>query len=92
MIAFEFTQLYSRRDRLQDFAGVFFDIINGGAKKIRVGRKIHEVLGWKAEVSFEDGVAEMLTYLDDWKDAPVWEPDSIKKATAEWFEYLGDNE
>ena len=49
---------------------------------------IHEVLGWKAEVSFEDGVAEMLKHLDDWKDAPVWEPDSIKKATAKWFEYL----
>ena len=49
---------------------------------------IHEVLGWKAEVSFEDGVAEMLKHLDDWKDAPVWEPDSIKKATAAWFEYL----
>ena len=40
------------------------------------------------EVSFEDGVAEMLTHLDDWKDAPVWEPDSIKQATAAWFEYL----
>jgi UDP-glucose 4-epimerase len=50
--------------------------------------KIHEVLGWQAKVSFEDGVAEMLTHLDDWKDAPVWEPDSIKKATAVWFEYL----
>jgi UDP-glucose 4-epimerase len=49
---------------------------------------IHEVLGWKAEVSFEDGVAEMLKHLDDWKDAPVWEPDSIKKATATWFKYL----
>jgi len=50
--------------------------------------KIHEVLGWQAEVSFEDGVAEMLTHLDDWKDAPVWELDSIKKATASWFKYL----
>jgi len=53
--------------------------------------KIHEVLNWKAEVSFENGVAEMLTHLDDWKDAPVWEPDSIKHATAAWFEHLGDD-
>jgi UDP-glucose 4-epimerase len=51
--------------------------------------KIHEVLGWKSEVSFEDGVEEMLSNLDDWKDAPVWEPDSIKQATSKWFEYLG---
>jgi UDP-glucose 4-epimerase len=50
--------------------------------------KIHEILGWQPEVSFEKGVAEMLNHLDDWKDAPVWEPDSIKKATAKWFEYL----
>ena len=53
--------------------------------------KIHEILGWKPEVSFQDGVAEMLKHLDDWKDAPVWEPDSIKLATASWFEYLGDD-
>jgi len=51
--------------------------------------QIHEVLEWKAEVSFEDGVAEMLARLDDWKDAPVWEPDTIKQATAAWFEILG---
>jgi len=52
--------------------------------------KIHEILGWKAEVSFEDGVANMLKHIDDWKDAPVWEPDTIKKATEAWFEYLGE--
>ena len=50
--------------------------------------KIQEVLDWKTEVSFEDGVAEMLTHLDDWKDAPVWEPETIKQATAVWFKYL----
>jgi len=50
--------------------------------------KIHKVLGWTAEVSFEEGVAEMLTHLEDWKDAPVWESESIKQATAVWFEYL----
>jgi len=50
--------------------------------------RIHDILDWQAEVSFEDGVAEMLTHLDDWKDAPVWGPDSIKKATATWFKYL----
>lgn len=50
--------------------------------------KIQEVLDWKTEISFIDGVAEMLTHLDDWKDAPVWEPETIKQATAVWFKYL----
>jgi len=54
--------------------------------------KIHKVLNWKTEVSFEDGVAKMLTYLDDWKDAPVWNPDTIEQATEVWFEYLGNEE
>jgi len=54
--------------------------------------KIHEVLDWETEVTFEEGVAEMLTHLDDWKDAPVWDPKSIKQATAAWFEYLGDDQ
>jgi len=53
--------------------------------------KIHDVLGWKPKVSFEEGVVNMLTHLDDWKDAPVWNPDTIKQATAAWFEYLGDD-
>jgi len=51
--------------------------------------RIHKVLNWKAEVSFEDGVLKMLTHLDDWKDAPVWDPKSIKDATKVWFEHLG---
>jgi len=53
-------------------------------------KEIYKLLNWKAEVSFEDGVANMLKHLDDWKEAPVWEPESIKQATAAWFEYLGD--
>ena len=52
--------------------------------------RIHKVLNWKAKVSFVDGVGNMLRCLDDWKDAPVWEPDTIKNATAVWFKYLGD--
>ena len=53
--------------------------------------KIHDVLDWQPKVSFEEGVANMLTHLDDWKDAPVWNPDTIKQATAAWFEYLGED-
>ncbi|MBF0178107.1 MAG: NAD-dependent epimerase/dehydratase family protein [Magnetococcales bacterium] len=52
-------------------------------------RKIEDLLGWKARVSFADGVARMLGHLEDWRTAPVWEPDSIAKATETWFCYLG---
>ena len=48
-------------------------------------------LGWTPKVPFEEGVRRMLERLDDWRDAPVWDPASISKATASWFRYL-DNE
>jgi UDP-glucose 4-epimerase len=51
---------------------------------------IHKALNWKAEVSFEDGVAHMLERLSDWKDAPVWSPDTIEQATSTWFKCLGN--
>lgn len=53
-------------------------------------RKIQRVVGWKAKVPFEEGVGNMLKHLDDWRDAPVWDSDSIKRATESWFRYLGN--
>lgn len=43
---------------------------------------------WNPKVSIEDGVAELLANIDAYKDCPVWEPDSIAKATEKWFEVL----
>ncbi len=51
---------------------------------------IKRILNWKAEVSFEEGVGKMLANIEDWRDAPVWDPSSIGKATEAWFQYLGD--
>jgi UDP-glucose 4-epimerase len=50
--------------------------------------KIQRDLGWKQKVSFEDGVSRILDNIDYWRDAPLWDPDSIAKATAGWFEAL----
>jgi UDP-glucose 4-epimerase len=50
--------------------------------------KITTELGWKPEVSFEEGVAKMVAEIDHWQDAPLWDPDSIKKATKTWFKYM----
>jgi UDP-glucose 4-epimerase len=51
--------------------------------------KIRALLGWTATVSLEAGVAQMLARIDDWRDAPVWEPSSIARATSSWFAHLG---
>lgn len=51
--------------------------------------KIQHHLGWSPKVSFEEGVARMLKEIDVWQDAPLWDPDSIAKATRTWFQYLG---
>ena len=50
--------------------------------------KIQRVLGWEPVTTFEDGVANMLQHIDDWKDAPVWNQTSIEKATETWFKFL----
>jgi UDP-glucose 4-epimerase len=50
--------------------------------------KIQRELGWAPRVSFEDGVGQMLARIDYWRDAPVWDPASIDKATRGWFEAL----
>ena len=51
--------------------------------------KIRNLLGWRSKVSFEEGVKRMLERLNDWRDAPVWNPASIEQQTASWFRYLG---
>lgn len=51
--------------------------------------KIEKVLNWKAKVSLEQGVKEILDNIDYWRAAPVWTPDSIEEATKDWFKYLG---
>jgi UDP-glucose 4-epimerase len=51
--------------------------------------KITAELDWKAKVSFEEGVAKIVADIDYWKDAPLWDPESIARATKTWFEYLG---
>lgn len=50
--------------------------------------KIETLTGWKPQVSFEDGVQKMLSHIDYWKNAPVWDEASIAVETKEWFEAL----
>jgi UDP-glucose 4-epimerase len=50
--------------------------------------KITRELGWKPTVSFRDGVARMTAEIENWRDAPLWDPSSIEKATQTWFKYM----
>lgn len=51
--------------------------------------KIKHLLNWAPQVSFEQGVQNMLDAIENWRDAPVWDPSSIDHATTAWFKYLG---
>jgi UDP-glucose 4-epimerase len=53
--------------------------------------KITGMLGWQPQIPFEEGVNRMLTNIDRWNDAPLWDPDSIAKATETWFRYMADD-
>ena len=48
------------------------------------------VLGWEPKVRFEAGVGVMLENILHWRDAPVWDEQSIAQATRDWFTHLGD--
>ena len=40
-------------------------------------------------MSFKNGVKKILEHIDEWRDAPVWDKDTIAEATKDWFKYLG---
>jgi UDP-glucose 4-epimerase len=50
--------------------------------------KIQQDLGWKQKVSFEEGVSRIVAEIDYWRDATLWDPDSIAKATSGWFQAM----
>ncbi|MBQ28044.1 MAG: NAD-dependent dehydratase [Nitrospiraceae bacterium] len=52
--------------------------------------KIRNTLGWRPQVLFEQGVAQMLANIEYWREAPVWDPESIRVASVDWFKYLGE--
>jgi UDP-glucose 4-epimerase len=54
--------------------------------------RIGTELGWQPKVPFEEGVRRVLDNIDYWREAPLWDPESIAKATRIWFTCLGPDE
>ena len=52
--------------------------------------EIRQFLNWEPKISLEEGVKILLANIDYWKEAPVWTPEGISKATEEWFTYLSE--
>ena len=50
--------------------------------------KIKDDLGWMPSISIEEGVEKILKNIDYWKEATIWNPESIADATSDWFKYL----
>jgi UDP-glucose 4-epimerase len=53
--------------------------------------KITRDLGWRQKVSFEEGVGRMIEVIDYWREAPLWDPASIERATKTWFAFLSNS-
>jgi UDP-glucose 4-epimerase len=50
--------------------------------------RISSELGWRPKLSFEEGVAKIVANIDYWRNAPLWDTESIAKATKTWFEFM----
>jgi UDP-glucose 4-epimerase len=50
--------------------------------------RITSELDWQPQVSFAEGVANIIANIDYWRNAPLWDPDSIANATKTWFEFM----
>ncbi len=51
---------------------------------------IKDDTGWNPKITIETGIEELMKNINYWKNAPVWNPNSIKEATKDWFKYLKD--
>jgi hypothetical protein len=52
----------------------------------RASGAIRRFAGWVARGTVGH---PMLDHIDYWREAPLWDPNSIAEATKDWFKYLG---
>lgn len=51
-------------------------------------KKVKKELNWRPKVTISNGINRLLKDLNKWKNAPLWTPKKIQKATKEWFKVL----
>ena len=75
------------------------DIIGGNKVKIpkRPGEtdrsladisKIKAHFNWKPKITINEGIKMLLKNINEWKEAPVWTPETMEEATKSWFKPL----
>ncbi len=42
-------------------------------------------MDWSPKINIQEGISKLLKNIDYWKDAVIWDPDSIAFATKDWF-------
>jgi len=52
--------------------------------------KIQRDLGWEPTIGFEEGVQRILENIEYWREAPLWDPESIHESTKTWFNRLSE--
>ena len=53
--------------------------------------KIKAHFNWQPKITINEGIKMLLKNINEWKEAPVWTPETIKEATKSWFELLSKN-
>ena len=53
--------------------------------------KIKSELNWKPKIDINTGIKMLMKNINEWKDAPVWTPETIDHVTKAWFKYLKKN-
>ena len=54
--------------------------------------KITTELAWQPAIEFSDGVKNMMAEIENWRDAPLWDPLTIEEKTKTWFEFMRNEE
>lgn len=50
--------------------------------------KAKNLLNWQPKVNLKEGVSILMDNIDYWREAPIWDEQSIAEATKKWFQYL----
>lgn len=50
--------------------------------------KAKKLLLWKPKITLKNGIKTILNNIEYWKNAPLWNKNSINNATKDWFKYL----